>query len=147
MLTTNNDLHADCQDGEAVVVAASSGNMSILQMLLGWNQNTPKANCQDGKALAEAIISGCSDVVSLLLTYPQNPAKADCFGGGCLLVAFSKKYDYTGINEKYDDIINLLREHWPNNGLTDDIVDMLLTLAAWRRRVEEANQLIELFVS
>jgi ankyrin repeat protein len=43
--------YADCQDGEALMMAAQNGHNSIVKMLLEWPENAPDGSCQEGRAL------------------------------------------------------------------------------------------------
>ena len=77
---------ADCMDGDALVLAASSGQIAIVRLLLEWSENAPKANCQDGNALVSASEGGHEAIVRLLLEH-KNAPRADCQNGKALIDA------------------------------------------------------------
>ena len=45
---------ADCQDGEALVMAAFHGHLKVVELLLRWPEHAPRADCQGGRALTVA---------------------------------------------------------------------------------------------
>jgi hypothetical protein len=49
---------ADCQDGEALLLAAEYGHAEVVLMLLDCKENAPQADCQAGEALARAAEGG-----------------------------------------------------------------------------------------
>ncbi len=49
---------ADCQDGEALCLAAAEGHVEMVELLLSWSENAPRADCRDGEALVQAAQGG-----------------------------------------------------------------------------------------
>jgi hypothetical protein len=91
---------ADCQDGEALVRAATIGHEAIVRMLLGWPHHAPRADCQDGEALVQAAAHGHETVVRMLLDSPHAP-RGDCQDGEAI---------HGAIQGGHDAIARLLRK-------------------------------------
>eukprot|EP00798_Chlamydomonas_sp_ICE-L_P009250 gene9250-biopygen9125 len=96
-----NSAHADCQDGRALVLAASKGHTDIVRMLLEAHDHAAHADCQDGRALVSAAKSGHSEIVRLLLEASKHADHADSLEGEALV--WAAKSGYT-------DIVRMLLE-------------------------------------
>ena len=59
-------LRADCQDGEALVVAAEYGHEGVVRLLLGWDRHAPRPDCQGGIAMQRAEENGHLGVAAAL---------------------------------------------------------------------------------
>eukprot|EP00798_Chlamydomonas_sp_ICE-L_P011868 gene11868-biopygen9831 len=94
--------HANCRDGEALLLAARNGHVEVVRMLM----NAPQHPAQDeynvfdneddddngnadhyGEALLLAATYGHAELVQLLLNAPQHLARAGCRVGEALMLA------------------------------------------------------------
>ena len=80
-----NGPRADCQDGEALMIACENGFDQIVRTLLNA-PNAPRADCRDGRGMVHACVRGHASVLRILLASPTAP-NINCVGGWCLIVA------------------------------------------------------------
>eukprot|EP00798_Chlamydomonas_sp_ICE-L_P026242 gene26242-biopygen11176 len=58
-------VHADCQDGLALVAASEHGHIEVVSMLLDDPQHAVHADCQDGRALVLAAHGGHTETAEM----------------------------------------------------------------------------------